>query len=66
MAWGDPNSRDAKAVIRRAHKGMESPARRQVLRRATSTRGSMLWRTTDGWRSDYRLDPAGYNPEPKD
>jgi hypothetical protein len=46
---------------------MESAAKRQVLRRATTTRGSLAWRTSDGWRSDYRLDAAGYQPpEPKD
>jgi len=66
MAWGDPNSRDAKAVIRRAHKGMESPARRQVLRRATTAKGSLIWRTSDSWRSDIRLDAAGYEPGPSD
>jgi hypothetical protein len=66
MTWGDPNSRDAKAVIRRAHKGMESAAKRQVLRRATTAKGGLAWRTSDGWRSDYRLDAAGYEPEPKD
>jgi hypothetical protein len=62
MAWGDPNSRDAKAVIRRAHKGMESSARRQVLRRATAKGGSLVWRTSDGWRSNIELDAAGYAP----
>ena len=34
MSWGDPNSAAARAVIRRARKGLDTPARRRALMRA--------------------------------
>jgi hypothetical protein len=54
MSWGDPHSRGARAVERRARRGLDTPARRRVARRAavpqTLTRRAAESRHSTVWR----------------
>lgn len=54
MSWGDPHSREARAVLRRAEKGFDTAARRRALRRSaeprTVTRRFAERRRSDVWR----------------
>jgi len=42
MSWGNPNSAAARAVARRARKGLDSPARRRVLKRGAQDRHTRI------------------------
>jgi hypothetical protein len=59
MSWGDPNSRDARAVVRRARKGLDSHARRLAEQRArvpnTFSRRAAEARHSDDWDKQERI-----------
>ena len=42
MTWGNSNSAGARAVARRARKGLDSPARRRVLQRGARERHTLI------------------------
>jgi hypothetical protein len=42
MTWGDPNSAAARAVARRARKGLDTSARRRVLTRGAKNRHTKI------------------------
>lgn len=42
MTWGNPNSAAARAAVRRARKGLDSPARRRVLVRGAQNRHTRI------------------------
>lgn len=42
MSWGDPNSAAARAVARRAARGLDSRARRRVLARGAKDRHTRI------------------------
>lgn len=42
MTWGNPNSAAARAVVRRARKGLDTPARRRVLKRGAQDRHTRI------------------------
>jgi hypothetical protein len=59
MSWGDSDSRDARAVIRRARKGLDSNARRLAEQRSrvpnTFSRRAAESRHSDVWDKQEEL-----------
>ena len=54
MTWGNPNSAAARAVARRARKGLDTPARRRVLARGAQSRHTSIRVVTEGEDEELR------------
>lgn len=61
MSWGDQDSASARAVIRRARKGLDSRARRRVLRRGAKDPHTQI-RVILGTEDEDRDEQGGYVP----